>query len=441
MTVDTGARNMLTNDQLPGPASADPYAFSAVALYPSDSAEHSYGSRREDLPEHLARFGGSSLLARTGEGTLVDLIDESRITGHGGGHFPVARKWQAVLDLGGPVTVVANGAEGEPLSVKDAAMLQLRPHQVLDGAQLAARATRAHQIIFWLHASAEASRYSIEYALREREAAGFRETPVRIMLGPDRYLTGEMTAVARGVDGGPALPTYQPVPGPPVDKHGNIKLVHNVETLAKVAQVAFSGASPARLVTVLTDNARVVAAAGPHTTIGTAVARAQQLVGSPPQTPQAVLLGGFGGQWVPWHVAADLPVQESELRSHGLSLGAGIIAPLSADTCGVRQSAAIFRYLADSSARQCGPCMFGLPATADLLDQLAFHKMRRSESRRLDKYMDQLVKRGACAHPDGAIRMLTSALQTFSEDVASHQRSGRCLQSGKGPIFPIPVQS
>ncbi|MEI6624202.1 MAG: NADH-ubiquinone oxidoreductase-F iron-sulfur binding region domain-containing protein [Actinomycetes bacterium] len=441
MTVDTGADNMLHSDQLPKPGAADPRAISVLALYPSDSAEHSYGSRREDLRDHLTRFAGPSLLARSRDRSLVELIDTANITGHGGGHFPVARKWQAVLDLGGPVTVIANGAEGEPLSAKDAALLQLRPHQVLDGAQLAAGVTKAHQIIFWLHASAAASRYSIENALRERTVAGFRELPVRIMMGPDRYLSGEMTAVARGVAGGPALPTYQPVPGPPVDQHGNIKLIHNVETLAKVAQVAFGGTSPARLLTIFTGNARVVAAAGPRVTIGSAIAQAHQAVGVPPHPLQAVLLGGYGGQWVPWHAAADLPVAEHELRKRGLSLGAGVVAPLAADTCGVRQSAAVFRYLADGSARQCGPCMFGLPATAELLDELAFHKMRRSEARRMDKYMEQLVKRGACAHPDGAIRMLTSALDTFSEDVASHKRSGRCLHSGNGPAFPIPSAS
>jgi hypothetical protein len=44
--------------------------------------------------------------------------------------------------------------------------------------------------------------------------------------------------------------------------------------------------------------------------------------------------------------------------------------------------------------------------------------------------------RGACAHPDGAVRLATSALRVFSEDIAAHldgQPCGPPAQQG----FPL----
>jgi len=42
--------------------------------------------------------------------------------------------------------------------------------------------------------------------------------------------------------------------------------------------------------------------------------------------------------------------------------GAGLIAALPADACGIAETARLVRYLAAESAGQCGPCLFGLAA-------------------------------------------------------------------------------
>ena len=418
------------------PESEDLNSLRVLAHYPVEHTESRDGSSREDLDAHVARSGRHCAAGVQGD-SLLDDLETARVTGHGGGHFPVAAKWRSVLKLGGACVVVANGAEGEPLSAKDAAVIQLRPHEVLDGAQFAAQATAAHEIVIWLPESATSSLRSIESALRERQAASYQELSVRIVSCPARYLSGESTAVAGALAGGPALPSYQPKPGPPIDQDGRVALVHNVETLTHVAQTGIRGFADPRLVTVFTGNFRVVATAGRAATLGSAIATARASAGLGPEFPSAVLLGGYGGQWVPWPIAASLPTDERALRGRGFSLGAGVIAPLPEDACGVAETASILQYLADQSAKQCGPCMFGLPAISNLVQQLAFDRMKPSHWRRMETYLAQLGRRGACAHPDGAMRMLKSALTTFADDIRSHAATGRCLHSGRDPVFPI----
>src|SRR5262249_3750132 len=85
----------------------------------------------QDLVGHVGRFGARrSARGATAADALLDALEEVRLTGRGGGHFPVDAKWRAARTSGLDATVVANAAEGEPASAKDAALLQLRPHLV-----------------------------------------------------------------------------------------------------------------------------------------------------------------------------------------------------------------------------------------------------------------------------------------------------------------------
>jgi NADH:ubiquinone oxidoreductase subunit F (NADH-binding) len=125
----------------------------------------------------------------------------------------------------------------------------------------------------------------------------------------------------------------------------------------------------------------------------------------------------------------------------GASLGAGVLAPLPADRCGLVETARVTRFLADSGARQCGPCVFGLPALADVVDALARGRAGRGDLRRLDRVAAEVSGRGGCHHPDGAVGLVRSALEVFAGDVAAHQRHRPCPGSGAAPMLPVPRTS
>jgi NADH:ubiquinone oxidoreductase subunit F (NADH-binding) len=90
----------------------------------------------------------------------------------------------------------------------------------------------------------------------------------------------------------------------------------------------------------------------------------------------------------------------------------------------------ITKWMANESARQCGPCAFGLPALAEDLQQLVLGGKDRKQS--LDRLIYRAAEidgRGACKHPDGVVRMVRTALKVFEKDLANHINGAPCVGS------------
>ena len=394
----------------------------------------------ETEPWHLhhartgARFRGGAW--------LVQAVEAAQITGYGGGHFPTAAKWRWALVQRGPVTVVANGAESEPLSAKDSTLLRLRPHLVLDGLVGVAEALGAERAVVWLHGTDTVPHGIVVSAVEERRRLGLDEIDIEVMTAPDSYLSGQSSAIAQGIQGAPAIPTFRGFTVGSADGEP-VTVVHNVETLARVAQTALEAASTGgtqaavprtTMLTVLTPIDRRVVELPRNLTMRQAV---EYTTGQTPTESSGVLLGGFGGMWARWDDIAHLRIDEPALRPSGLSLGAGIVAPLWGETCGIAETAVILDYLARASAGQCGPCLFGLPALAASMAKLRVGAGRRSELRRLPGHVAAVDGRGACHHPDGAARLVRTAVDTFRQDVWVHSSGHPCQRAGS-TTFPVP---
>ncbi|HYY12166.1 MAG TPA: NADH-ubiquinone oxidoreductase-F iron-sulfur binding region domain-containing protein, partial [Kineosporiaceae bacterium] len=240
-------------------------------------------------------------------------------------------------------------------------------------------------------------------AVRERGAAGLPGPGVRVETGDGGYVAGESSAVLRALDGGPSLPAPRR-PGTPARD-----VVHNVETLARVALVARGAGRGGGLVTVVDGDRRTVLDLAPEATLADALT----LAGA--QTRRPVLVGGISGTWLP-------PGGAQPLWAPGAPTGAGVLAPLPAGTCGLAETARLLDRLAAEGAGQCGPCRWGLPDLATLAGRLATGRLRGGGVERLRSVADQVRGRGACSHPDGAVRLLASALDVFADDVAAHLR-------------------
>jgi NADH:ubiquinone oxidoreductase subunit F (NADH-binding) len=395
------------------------------------------------LAEHLARYGPfpSAGPDRPPPGALIREVERSGLTGRGGAGFPAAIKLAAVAAGHAPV-VVANGTEGEPASAKDKVLLARSPHLVLDGAVHAAEMVGARKAVIVVHHKV---REIVDDAVAERGCAGSDRVQIRVLTAADRFVGGEASAVIHWIDRGVPTPTRTPPRASQRGLGGRPTLVQNVETLAHLALIGRYGATWFRavgppqepgslLVTILgaVNEPGVFEAA-----IGTPVTDLLSLAGGPSARLQALLIGGYFGSWVSAPAAVQLPFSTASLATLGASVGAGLVAALPADACGLAETARVVRYLADQSAGQCGPCRFGLDGIAGQVEQIA--EGSTADLRTLRRWLGQVAGRGACSHPDGAVRLIRSALEVFGPELTRHAQ-GWCCGTRQAQILPVPVR-
>jgi NADH:ubiquinone oxidoreductase subunit F (NADH-binding) len=395
--------------------------------------------RAVSLAEHRAAYGP---LSTAGAGRL---ISESGLRGRGGAGFPVEAKVSAVRAVRGKAVVVVNGAAGDPLGEKDTFLVSHLPHLILDGAQVAADAVEARQIM--VSVVQRPGVYDVmERALAERRRAKLDEVPMKLVGAPDRYVTGESSATAQHLSGGSALPVFHPPHTAERGVKGRPTLVQNVETMANLALLARYGSGWFRQVgletepgsLMLTVRGAVGQPAVVEVPVGATVEAALSAVGWLTEPVGAVLVGGCAGRWLPATTALTAPLSHAGMAAVGGSLGAGIVIALPDRACGLDETARLARYLADQSAGQCGACLNGLPAIAGGLTALATGKCDRSVVARLHRWCSSVAGRGACSHPDGTAGLVASALEVFAEDVERHL-SGWCGRPLRG-ILPLPPE-
>mgnify|MGYP006325344287 CR=1 FL=1 len=73
----------------------------------------------------------------------VEELKASGLAGLGGAGFPTGIKWEAVAREPGTRYVVVNADEGEPGTIKDRYVMELRPHLMLEGMLVAMRFAEA----------------------------------------------------------------------------------------------------------------------------------------------------------------------------------------------------------------------------------------------------------------------------------------------------------
>jgi NADH:ubiquinone oxidoreductase subunit F (NADH-binding) len=397
----------------------------------------------EELASHTTRWGHLPNL----DGAAVRaLLRNSRLDGRGGGGFPLIRKIEtARLSSGDPVLII-NASESEPASRKDRTLCQQRPHLVLDGASLLARTLGVNEIVVHTHRNGASQAGALSLAIAYRVAARLADPTWRMSEGPDRYVSGESSAVAGYVDGGEARPHFTTQPLAVEGPSGRPTVVSNAETVAQLAVIARIGpvtwnalgapSSPGpRLITLVgavSQPGSVLELTGPGT-IGDLL-EADGVVAP----PAAVLVGGFAGTWIVGEEAWQTPFTRAALDCVGASPGCGLIGVLPHGSCALNETARIVRYLAGESAGQCGTCVAGLPRLADSMEALAGGSFRRRGMRKMTALADTILGSGACGHPDAVVRLIRSTFDVFHDDVARHLAGSPCRGSDHPPVLYVP---
>ena len=237
---------------------------------PEDLVSHRFDEispyeRAARMVENNIRHAGAVLLGPVPENAglaraldmssaqIMEAIEASGLRGCGGAGFPTARKWRAAAGTQAERRVViCNADEGEPGTFKDRVLLTERPHLIIEGMTIAARAVGASQGILYLRGEYVYLRELIEETLAERRAKGLLgerimgldgfDFDVRLQMGAGAYICGEEGALISSCEGLPGEPKTRPPY--PVNRGylGCPTVVNNVETFCHVARILDRGA-------------------------------------------------------------------------------------------------------------------------------------------------------------------------------------------------------
>ena len=349
------------------------------------------------------RLGGGEAVRLAGEvaaDVIVDELIQSGLRGRGGAGFPAGVKWRSIL-AGGPAAgerfVVANGAEGEPGTFKDRAIIRHNPYLLVEGALVAARVVGARRVFIALKASFTTERALLQTAIEEVTAAGWApEVSLELVAGPDEYLFGEEKALLEVIEGEEPLPRLFPpyVYGlfslsPQVgwsagrtledrdDDASNPTLVNNVETLSTVPAIVRHGADWYRGVGTAESPGTIVCTVSGDTVrhgvgefeLGTPVAEVIEELGGgmPPGRSIRYVLSGVANPVLRGD-RLDTPLSHEGMESVGAGLGTGGFIVYDDRTDPIELAAAVSRFLWIESCGQCPACKLGTDAVTSLLE-------------------------------------------------------------------------
>jgi NADH:ubiquinone oxidoreductase subunit F (NADH-binding) len=400
------------------------------------------------LAQHEATHGTLPAHPRRSRaGLLADELARAGLRGHGGAGFPTAVKLRAVAGARGRPVVVANGCEGEPASRKDRLLVEHLPHLVIDGALLAAAAIGARDIVIAVNDQASRATRVIEHALSERRDLPRGAPRVRVVAVPHGYVSGQETALVSFLNGGPARPMSTPPPVFEKGVSGRPTLVDNVETLAQVALIARHGSDWYRQIgTAEEPGSRLVTVSGGvarpgvfEIESGTPLRGLIEAAGGLVSPARAFLFGGYAGTWVPAEEGLQMTLSNTRIATVGATLGAGIVVVLPSSACVAAEIAHVASWLSAESAQQCGPCINGLSSIAATLEQVQRGEAEGAPLQRLARWASVVRGRGACAHPDGVARVVSSALEVFAAELDDHARHGLCDACARRRVLPVSI--
>src|ERR1700674_4557830 len=183
--------------------------------------------------------------------TIIDEVKKSTLRGRGGAGFPTGMKWSFVpKDSPKPKYVICNADESEPGTCKDRPLMEMDPHQMIEGIIIAGRAISAMKGFIYIRGEyryvldivdpAIAEAYSRGYLGKDILGSGF-DFDLLIHTGAGAYECGEESALMESLEGKRGYPRIKPPFPAVVGLYGCPTIINNVETLSTVPAIIRGG--------------------------------------------------------------------------------------------------------------------------------------------------------------------------------------------------------
>lgn len=365
---------------------------------------------------------------------VTDVVKASGLRGRGGAGFPTGVKWSFIPKGAGEKYVVINTDESETGTFKDRELSEKNPHQVIEGAIIAAYAIGAKTIYNYFRGEFMDAGYAMEEAIQEAYAAGFLGKNI---LGSDfscdfychygagAYICGEETALINSLQGELGQPWSKP-PFPAVEGlYRKPTVVNNTETLANVPLILVNGASwYMEMGTQQSPGVKIVCMSGHvekpgnyEVEMGVTYRQLIEMAGGMRGGKKFKgLLPSGGSGPVITEKALDAPMTYEGLTPHGSVMGSASVIVMDEDTDMVWAALKMAHFFKHESCGKCTPCREGTFWMERLLHRIYDGHGTMQDVQTLESVANQIGGRTLCALGDFAVNPVLSTIKHFPEE-------------------------
>jgi NADH-quinone oxidoreductase subunit F len=431
-----------------------PSPLTAGALHDQHSAEVPVISRRfgiansHKIDVYLQLEGYQALekaLKQMTPDQIIDEVKKSNLRGRGGAGFPAGIKWSFVpKDATKPKYILANGDESEPGTCKDRPLLEMDPHQLIEGMVIAGRAVDAHQGYVYIRGEYRYVIDIVERAIAEAYARGYLgknilhtgfDFDLAAHTGAGAYECGEESALMESLEGKRGYPRIRPPFPAVVGLYGCPTVINNVETLSSVPSVILRGAAwYADLGTPKNGGTRLFAISG-HVNrpgiyelpMGFNLKQMIEDVAGGVRDGKKLKAVIPGGSSCPLLKAdeIDIAMDFDSVAKAGSMLGSGGTVVIDENTCMVDVARRIMHFYAHESCGWCIPCREGTAWLRKVLDRFHEGGGRAEDIPLIDELAKNMLGRTLCPLGDAAAMPTISIVEKWRNEFEEHM-GGKC---------------
>ncbi len=401
---------------------------------------------------------------------VKELVKSSGLRGRGGAGFPTGLKWTFLpKDHPGPIYFCLNADESEPGTFNNRILMELDPHQVIEGLIISCFATQATTAYFYMRYEYPLAWKRVQAAVDECYQAGYLgknilgsnySLDVYLHRGAAAYICGEETGLIESLEGKRAWPRIKP-PFPAVEgAFRKPTVVNNVETCACVTQIAARGADWFRSIGIPPDpnNPRDPGSLGPKLYCLSGHIEKPGCYEAPLGITVQELIDRYGGGiWRGRKAKAAIPggISMGLLRADEFHCPLDFAGPGKFGCLGLGTAAVVVldetvpivdflhnscRFFAHESCGQCTPCREGTAWSLQLLERI---KVGRGRFKDLDLLLEIGDTMGIipgttiCGLADGAAWPIKNAIRKFRPEFEEFIK--RTNPTGYLETSPVPA--
>ncbi len=376
---------------------------------------------------------------------IIDEVKKSSLRGRGGAGFPTGMKW-AFVPKGNdkPKYILCNADESEPGTCKDRPLMEMDPHQLIEGMVIAGRAVGANRGYIYIRGE---YRYIIDVmdrALAEAYAQGYLGKNIRdsgfefelcTHTGAGAYECGEESALMESLEGKRGYPRIRPPFPAVVGLYGCPTVINNVETLSTIPPIIRQGGDwYASLGTPKNGGTRLYSISG-HVNrpgiyelpLGFPLRRLIEEVAGGVRDGKKLKAVIPGGSSCPLLSAdeIDVAMDYDSVAKIGSMLGSGGTVIMDEDTCMVDMARRIMHFYAHESCGWCIPCREGTAWLRKMLDRFHEGAGRAEDIPLIDELSKNMLGRTFCPLGDAAALPTISIVKKWRNEFEDHLH-GKC---------------